>query len=326
MTSKDSPTNTKKRVGDSKASIKTTTLTHRRLTIPKHSVKLRKHIKNTQKVLPNAFVLLYRSMKHLWKHKKLFLGITLIYLFLTILLVKGLGVTNHVPALKGSLEKVFHGKTAAVSTSFTIFGVLLGTTGNASSTVAGAYQSILLLIISLVLIWSLRQTHANIKIKVKDGFYKGVYPFIQFLLVLLVIGLQLVPLIIATTLYKTIFGNGLAVLWYEKTLWYIALFALVSLSFYFISSSIFALYIVTLPDITPMRALRSARELVRYRRLVVIRKVMFLPISLIILGATIIIPLIIVWATAVEWVYFALTMVALVVVHSYMYSLYRELL
>jgi hypothetical protein len=93
-----------------------------------------------------------------------------------------------------------------------------------------------------------------------------------------------------------------------------------------VSSSIFALYIVTLPDVTPMQALRSARELVRYRRWSIARKVLFLPVSLLVIAAVIMVPVILLVTPASEWVFFILSMLSIAVIHSYMYSLYRELL
>jgi hypothetical protein len=93
-----------------------------------------------------------------------------------------------------------------------------------------------------------------------------------------------------------------------------------------LSSSLFALYIVTLPDMTPLTALRSARQLVRYRRWTVLRKIFWLPVALLILAAVIMVPIII-WLTAIaQWVFFLLTMFSLVATHAYMYNLYRELL
>jgi uncharacterized membrane protein YoaK (UPF0700 family) len=93
-----------------------------------------------------------------------------------------------------------------------------------------------------------------------------------------------------------------------------------------ISSSLFALYIVTLPDMTPFKALRSARELVRHRRWTVLRKILFLPIILLVVAAIIMLPIII-WLTSLaQWVFFLLTMFALVAANAYMYTLYRELL
>ena len=109
-------------------------------------------------------------------------------------------------------------------------------------------------------------------------------------------------------------------------MWGILLFLFVLLSLYMITSSIFALYIVTLPDMTPMQALRSARNLVRFRRWTVMRKVLFLPLSLVVIGGLLLIPIIIFLTPIAEWVYFGLTMMSLAFIHSYIYTLYRELL
>jgi sterol desaturase/sphingolipid hydroxylase (fatty acid hydroxylase superfamily) len=144
--------------------------------------------------------------------------------------------------------------------------------------------------------------------------------------VLLVIGLQLIPLIIGSTLYSLVIGNAIAVTLVEKLFWLVIFIALACLSLYFLSSSILAVYIVTLPEMPPLKALRSARELVKGRRLQVIRKVLWLPILLLLASSLIMLPIIL-WLTALaQVVFFILSMLVLIVVHTYMYSLYRELL
>jgi phosphatidylglycerophosphate synthase len=75
-----------------------------------------------------------------------------------------------------------------------------------------------------------------------------------------------------------------------------------------------------------MKALRSARELVRYRRWTILRKVLFLPLLLLIVTAIMMVPVISVVTPLAQWVFFILMMAAIAVVHSYMYTLYRELL
>jgi hypothetical protein len=223
---------------------------------------------------------------------------------------------------------VFSGSSAQVLTSLTLFSVLLSNTGSTPTEVAGAYQSILLVVVSLALIWGLRQSYAAGKAKttIRDTFYKGLYPLVPFLLVLLVVGLQLIPALLASFLYNVVIVGGLAVTAVELGLWYVMLAALVLLSLYMITSSVFALYIVTLPNVTPMAALRSARDLVLHRRWVIMRKFLFLPLALLVLAGVIMVPLIIVLPPVAEWVFFGLSMLALAVVHSYMYSLYRELI
>lgn len=278
--------------------------------------------------MKGSFRLLAAAVRVLLKNWRLFGGIVFVYLVLTVVLVKGFGVNSDIAQLKATVLELFNGSTAQLVTSLTLFGVLLGNANSTASDIAGAYQSILLVVVSLVLIWALRQSLAEKKpaVSVRDAFYKGLYPVIPFLLVLLVIGLQLLPLVIANFLYTVIFGGGLAVTAPEQWLWGLLLGLLALLSLYMIASSVFALYIVTLPDVRPIQALRSARDLVRYRRWVVMRKVMFLPVALLILAAAIVIPIIIISPAIAEWVFFILSMLGLAIVHSYFYQLYRELL
>src|SRR5690606_28518012 len=118
-------------------------------------------------------------------------------------------------------------------------------------------QMLLLLIASLAIIWALRKTHGDVKVRARDAFYQGMYPLIPFILVLLVIGLQLLPLLLGSSLYSLVTTNGIAVHAIEQTAWLLLFGGLSLLSLYMLSSSLFALYIVTLPNMTPMKALRS---------------------------------------------------------------------
>ena len=83
---------------------------------------------------------------------------------------------------------------------------------------------------------------------------------------------------------------------------------------------------MTLPDMTPLAALRSAKGVVRYRRWTILRKILWLPMVLLIITAIIMLPVIAFVASLAQWVLFFLSMTGLVVVNVYMYILYRELL
>ncbi len=292
------------------------------------TLRMSKRIKPQSKPLPSAYRIFKTSLKQLIKNWKLFGGIILVYLVLTIVLVKGIGAGNNISQLKTTLESAAGGNAANAKASLTLFSGLLSNIGSNQSASATTYQTIVLLVISLVLIWALRHSTADKKQipTVRDAFYKSLYPLIPFLLVLVVIQLQLFPILTANFLVNTVLSSGLAVTVLEKALWILLCVILATLSIYMFTSSLFALYIVTLPDLRPMAALRSARELVRYRRLMVLRKLLLLPVIMLILVAVITIPLIM-WAPAVaEWVFFALSMIALAVFHSYIYNLYKALL
>lgn len=299
---------------------------HRKIEAPRYkSFKLSKRIKHPGKPLTGSFTLFGRSVRHLLAHRKVFLSITLVYLLLTVVLVKGFGVSADVPELKSILEEAVGGEASGLLTGFTLYGVLVGGVGTAASEAAGAYQAMILIVISLALIWALRQTLAGEKTGLRDVFYRGMYPLIPFILILGVIALQLIPWVIANFMIGLLLA-GVAVTGPEQLLWAMLILLLFILSVYMITSSVFALYIVSLPNVRPMQALRSARELVRYRRWSILRKLLFLPLALLVITAAITVPTILFLTPLAEWVFFVLSITALAIVHSYLYLLYREML
>jgi len=277
-------------------------------------------------VLPSAWKISKQTTQLLRANWLLILKIVAIYGVCNILLVRGLNGGLDVTSLKDNLNQLSSGGLSHLASAFSIFALLVSSSNSASSDVAGAYQTFLILITSLALVWTFRQLRLGKQVRARDGFYAGTYPLIPIILILLVIGLQLIPMLIGGWLFTTVVQNGIAVSAPEQILWAILFFMLAVLSLYMLCSSLFALYIATLPGMTPMKALRSARELVRYRRSSVVRKLLFLPLLLLIVGCVIMLPCIWLVPVLAQWMFFALSMLALALIHAYMYTLYRELL
>jgi hypothetical protein len=285
------------------------------------SFKLQRKIRPTSKPLIGSFRLLKESLDILKLHWKPFAGIIAVYALLTILLVKGFDITSNLGTAKDTLSS---NGTGELATGAALFSYLLGGSGETKGPSSALFQVILTVITSLAIIWALRQAYAKNIIKVRESFYKGMYPLIPYVLVGLVIILQLLPMAAGLFLYNivlTVTSTGI-----ELFAWAALLFFLTVLSLYMLSSSLFALYVVSLPDMPPLQALRSASELVRYRRWSVLRKLLFLPFALVVIGAVIMIPFIL-WLTPIAGlVFFGMSMTFLAVAHSYMYRLYRELI
>lgn len=288
------------------------------------SFRLQKKVKADGPNVTGGFRLFLQSVGILKRHWKPFAGIAVVYALLNIALVQSFATLN-ISDTKMALENAFAGEWNQFLSGLSLFAYLVGSSTTTESQTAGAYQFILLLITSLALIWTLRQAYEGCTVRVRDAFYKSMYPLIPFVLVFGVVALQLLPMIFGTFLYGFV-GSGGPVGGVELALWGTAIFVLTVLSLYMVCSSLFALYIVCLPDVTPMTALRSARALVRYRRWMVMRRVLFLPLILFLGGAVVMIPVIMFWTTAAIWIFFLLTIVALPLIHAYMYRLYRELL
>jgi hypothetical protein len=281
------------------------------------------HLEGSQmepsKTIDGVMTISQNSLNVLWKNKKLFGGIMLIYCIIYILFVQGLTNLPNSSTLTSGAGKLFSG--------FSTFALILGGGGSGTANPSGAtYQAFLIVTVSLVLIWTLRQVYSGNKVRIRDGYYKALYPFIPFVLILLFIGLQLLPLIIGSTLYNIVITQGIAINAFEKLVAVIFLIGIVILSLFFLSSSIFALYIVTLPDMTPIKALKSAKGLVKGRRALIMRKILFLPVALVILTSIIVLPFIFIYPPLAAWIIFSLTLLVIAVVHSYLYNLYRELI
>jgi len=295
----------------------------RKLKTPRYrSFHLQKRIKATTPKLPNVWRLFGTAIATLWNKKKLFGLIILIYGLLNVIFVTGINAGGSISGLKNSLQQVTNG---SLDTGTALFAYMLGNTGSATGNGAG-YQVILTIFGSLALIWALRQVYNKNDITARDAYYQGMRPFVPVLLVLAAIGLQLLPLLFGAILYSTAVGGGIAVFLVEKIMWGVLFALLVLLSLYLLCSSLFAIYIATLPDMTPLRALRSARRLVAHRRWTVIRKILFIPIIFLLVAAVVMIPVILFLTPIAPWMMFALSTVALAVFHSYMYALYKALL
>jgi hypothetical protein len=280
----------------------------------------------SNKQLPSILKIARSAAEIVWDNRRLFIGIIIVYALLNLILVQGLSNSTDIGSLKSELSKAFKGDFGSVLSGLSIFVVLVGSAGNGTSQTAGIYQIILGLIMSLAIIWALRQIIQGNKLGVRDAFYKGLYPLVPFILVLLFIGLELLPLLLGSLLLSVVTTNGIIIGTFEELVLIVIFLALALLSLYLISSSIFGLYIVTLPDMTPMKALRSARELVGKRRWIVLRKILGLPFLLLIVSVVIMLPIILWLSVLAQWLFFLLTMVALLAVHAYLYTLYRELL
>ncbi len=275
-----------------------------------------------ERKLTGSFRLFSESLSLLAQHWKLFGGITMVYLITSILLVGILGGNNQFMENRQELFKEL-GKLAA---SLTLFNVLISTSAAPASESGAAYQTIVIIIVSLATIWALRQSLAGERVTIRDSFYKGVYPLIPFVIVIIFLGLLLIPLLIAGFVLAFVFGNGLAISPLEIAFWSSLILFLAMLSLYLFVNRIFALYIVALPDMKPMAAIKAARKLVIYHRWSIIRKLLFLPFALFVIGAVLFLPLITYIPTLAPWLFLPLYMFTLIFVHTYIYSLYKELL
>lgn len=309
-----------------KPATKQTEQAPRKLKKPQYSsFRLQKRIRASAPKVPGGFKLLKVAIKTVLRGWKPFLGIIVVYALLHALLVQSFANVN-LTEIKNSLEGAFAGNWARIIGGFSLFGILIEGASTANTELAGAYQFMIVFLCSLAAVWTLREVAAGRAVRIRDGFYQGMYPLVPVVLVLLVVLLQLLPMLAGTFVFNMAGPPAVSTTGVEWLMWALVLLSLSVLSFYMLSSSLFALYIACLPGMQPMAALRSARQLVKYRRWMVMRRLLLLPLVLFIVCSAILVPVIMFVTPVAVWVFFVLTLVGLPLIHSYMYALYRELL
>lgn len=281
--------------------------------------------KTTEKFkIPGSFRLTADTLLVIKGHWRILGGILLVYALINILFASGLA--NLSSSITNVKEDVASAETGSSSLPAALNG-LTGLFGTGGATGSGsAAQSVLVVVLSLVIIWTLRQLLAGKKVSLKQAYYQSMEPLIPFVLVILVIILQLLPLTLGTAalgiVLSSVFANtdliaiAISILFVVLGTW----------SLYMLCSSLMALYIVTLPSMQPRQALRSAKGLVKFRRWQLMRRIVYLPIFIIFAMIVIITPLIILLPAAAVIGFYVLGIAAILFAHTYLYSLYRSLL
>lgn len=290
------------------------------------SFRLHPKITSPLASLPTIKSLFAETKRIISERPKQFAGLALVHLFLTMLLVRGFSFSLDIAGTKSVLDQLYVGGSGKALTVASLFGQLVNGSSETTNAGAGLYQSILSILLVLAIIWMIRQRGNTQTLRVRDAFYKGMYPVVPFVLVLLVVGLQLIPAGVGGWLYAATITGGLAVTTIEQVLWILLVLLLITLSLYMISSSIFALVIVTLPNMTPMRALRSARNLVLHRRWKVASKVFAMLGILFCAGLVVMIPFLLWLPQIAEPVFLVLSSFVVIVPVVYIYNLYLRLL
>jgi len=283
---------------------------------------------HSDKKLSSVWLLAKKSYTVLLTNKKLFLSIILLYAVVDFIFIQGIDGVINVANLSSEVQHLFHGQYKQLNSGFTVYGLMVASFGLGSSSNGGSYfnEWLLIVVISLVMIWAIRSTINKIKTTLLESIYKGVGQIAPFIGVILFISLELLPFIIGLYLFVVALDNSIIVNGIEYAVFIIILLALAALSAYWLSSSIIALYIVSLPNMTPLRALRSAKDLVRDKRLKVIGRLLFLPLALLMISALIIVPIIIFAAPWAQYVFLLISFIFLALAHSYLYNLYLELI
>lgn len=291
--------------------------------------------------LPGNIVFTHEVTKTVWQHKTTFLLLALVYAFLYAVLV---GVqsqetyTTLSDLLKETSGDAFSGNWGAIGQA----GLLLVTVASSGvSTEATESQQIfsvlIFLLIWLTTVWLVRNLLAGHKVKLRDGLYNSGAPLFATIIITLFIAIQLIPLAVAFIAYNAATTTGLiATGGAAAMLFWIGAGLLALLSLYWVTSSLFAMIIITLPGMYPYRAIQTAGDMVLGRRIKILLRWLWMGLMIILAWAIVIIPIILLdmglkslWP-AIEWLPIVpvstllMAAASTVWMSAYVYLLYRK--
>ena len=238
------------------------------------------------------------AFKMFFKFWKIFLPLLLIFVGLYIFLIGAMS-ENTLADVKANVEQtnkdVADGKIGTVGKAgLTLLGII-STGGLTTMNDAQVVIAVLLFtIIWLVTIYLARHLLAgHQEIKMRDGFYSALSPLVSTLVVGLIIFLEAIPIMLTIIVFQVALTTEFLSTPFYALLFFMFAALMITLSLYLLSSSFFAVIVVSAPGLYPLTAVRMAKNLIMGRRLRFLIRVFYLVIIVALLYLLLLMPAII---------------------------------
>ena len=287
------------------------------------SFRLTKRIKPEPKFIPTTAQLFKQTALFLWKYKKIFFLAAAVYVVVYILIIRS-PITSNVGQIQKAVKNAVGDKSGtSFKTEFVTLGAVLSTSNNHGNSTLFIGS---LFLISLIYIWMIRQLHSNNTFQVRDAIYQAPISLIPTFIILLVMVAQFFPFAFASFVYSIARTGGMFTTGLEDLSFFMVVIGIAILSFFWLTSTVMSLYIVTLPGMRPVAALKAGNDVVRFRRLTVFRRILGLVVTLVIFYLLMLLIIIRVRSGLTFWFAEAFQILVVPFVHIYLYKLYRALL
>ena len=258
--------------------------------------------------VPGIMYHIFASFRIIFKNWKLFLPLLIIAVVLNAALVGIMSESGYVQfqeVMDESSKTVTGGELGNVAKAglLLISTITTGGLSGESSEAAVVFGVIIFLIIWLVTIFLLRHLLAGHKVKLRDGLYNAMTPLISTFVVFAVAVIQCIPIFLLIIVYSAAVQTDFLATPFYALLFFIFAALMILLSGYLLSSSLIALVAVSAPGLYPMKALRTASELMMGRRVKFILRLVALIIALAFMWVIVMLPLMVfdLWMKTFEW-------------------------
>lgn len=291
--------------------------------------------------LPSYATFTLEVSKTIWSHRRLFASLA-VFCAAIVVLLGGMSTQDHYV----QLQEMIADTTASVSQGDQGVGELANagilmlsavSGGGGLSDVQQIYLALSLVLVWLTTVWLLRELLAGRRPKLRDGLYNSGSPLVSTILTTVIMLLQLLPIALAIAVYAGLSSTGLASDGFGAMLAILGVALTAALTLYWLTSTLIALVVVTLPGMYPMRAIRAANDLVVSRRLRVMYRFLWMVLVVMIAWLVVMVPLILLevwlrdqfsWLGVVPTIPILLTLMSSFTViwaASYVYLFYRKL-
>lgn len=218
----------------------------------------------------------------IWSNKRLFIKYILVMGAIVLFIVGGLSQHN-LRELRDGLENNGVG-------GWNEWSALFAQAISRASTAPDASQQVMLGLILfygwMIVVWLCRKiNNGKTQLALRDGLYNGGSPLFGELALIAIMLVQAIPLAFTSIFYYTAtaaqwINSGIQI---ENMAFWCAMTLVAVLTFYWISATILAMIITTLPGMYPLQALKLSRELISGRRAAVLMRVvvMIIPAALV---------------------------------------------
>lgn len=290
--------------------------------------------------LPGYVAFTSEVLQTLRAHKSVFIRLVLLYGFMLFALG---GVTSQATYTEIN-DLLNESRQDLTKNGFNTVGqaglLLLSTYATGPGTLSAdqqLYLGFFLLLVWLTTVWLLREFKLKRRPLLRDGLYNAGAPILSSLVLCFILLFQLLPIGIMAIVYGALTSVGLATSGFGAMLFWVLAIAIIALSFYWATSTLIALVVVTLPGMYPFKALKASGDLVIGRRLRILYRLLWIQLLIILAWAIIMIPLILLdnWLATLWPVYVNIPVVPViaavasagsaVIFASYVYLLYRKI-
>lgn len=287
--------------------------------------------------LPSNIIFTTEVFGVIRRYKIQYLWLLVIYVIVFSLLAGFLNQDSYynlTEAIKSLSNDVVGGRIDKATQTIALFGAAMSGAFNSSLTeLQQALLALLGIMTWLSVVWFLRHRAQNIAVSVRDTIYSSGAPLVSTMILAFVGLVQMLPGAIAVILYSSAVSSGIIQDGFESMAFAIAAGLLVVLSLYWLTSTLFAMIIVTIPATRPFKAFSLAGDLVTGRRLQLMLRTIWVLVVLFIIAFFLLIPAILLadwlpfkWLPIVPLTLQILSGITILFSTTYIYMLYRRVI